>query len=61
MYLNYNLDFPTDSGLNFKYFLLFPQVTISYHWQHIVLSVSDLKLSDSYKSPAVPTDVTEKN
>lgn len=59
--MNYNLDFATDTGLNFKHFLHFPQVTISYHQQHIVPSVSDLKLSDSYKKPAVPFDVTEKN
>lgn len=37
LYVNYNLDFATDTGLNFKHFLHFPQVTISYHQQHIVL------------------------
>lgn len=46
--------------IEFKHFRHFPQATISYHQEHTVFSVLNLKLSDSYKNPAVPFAVTEK-
>lgn len=52
------LDISTDSGLNFKYFPSFSESN-----RHLPpaahSSVLDLKLSGSYKNPAVPFDVTE--